>query len=273
MSGWDRSKKASNTPSTTTTGCGCSTPDELTPLPCYLGAFRQHPESKTATRGDLFRRYMRRLYRRFGLGRNEEEVQSQLGEEWPLRLALIEDLCETPAFDHGGLALAFLRLLERPRWSARAVSTAGIGLVVPAVRAARPPLALGGLGAPRRDPPVADSRRPSTPPTIQSPRRGQAHRSGGRGAGRRRAHRGRPGGGGGGSFVEKSADHVYRWADNDAEIVITRPSGERRRLVVEIESGPSLDCVRSRSRSWTRTAKSSIDRPSRPATSFAASYP
>jgi hypothetical protein len=33
---------------------------------------------------------------------------------------------------------------------------------------------------------------------------------------------------------------VFRWADNDAEIVVTRPSGERRELSLELEPGPGV---------------------------------
>jgi hypothetical protein len=33
---------------------------------------------------------------------------------------------------------------------------------------------------------------------------------------------------------------VFRWVDNDAEIVVTRPSGERRDLALEIEPGPGV---------------------------------
>jgi hypothetical protein len=47
--------------------------------------------------------------------------------------------------------------------------------------------------------------------------------------------------GAGWSFVETSSGQVYRWADNDAEIVVTRPSGRRRRLRLDLESGPSLE--------------------------------
>jgi hypothetical protein len=33
---------------------------------------------------------------------------------------------------------------------------------------------------------------------------------------------------------------VFRWADSDAEIVVTRPSGQRRELALELEPGPGV---------------------------------
>ncbi|MEE8525296.1 MAG: glycosyltransferase family 2 protein [Thermoanaerobaculia bacterium] len=216
---------------------------ELEPLPYYLGAFREHPGSKTASRLDLYHREMHRIYRRYGMGRNEEEVQRQLGEEWFYRLALLEDLCETGAFDRAGIALAFLRLLERPRMSAAAAE------LYRRYRSFRP--RGSGTGSRWR-------------PALAAVR-GSLHRSPIPGTVEPRVLRSSPLGrvkltaaearqmapeelevdglavGAGWSFVETSSAHVYRWADNDAEIVVTRPSGRRRRLRLDVESGPSLE--------------------------------
>jgi hypothetical protein len=38
-----------------------------------------------------------------------------------------------------------------------------------------------------------------------------------------------------------SRRHVYRWVDRDAEIVVTSPSGRRRRMVLDVEPGPAAD--------------------------------
>ncbi len=216
---------------------------ELTPLPHYLGAFREHPGSKTTNRLDLYHREMHRIYRRYDMGINEEEVQRKLGEAWFDRLALLEDLCETRAFDQAGIAAAFLRLLERPwastaaadlyrryrckrprgsgngsRWRAVAAAVKGTLLRSPIPGAVEPRI-LGStpLGRTRLTGAEAAELEPDELETD-----GLAV-------------------GAGWSFVETSSGQVYRWADNDAEIVITRPSGRRRGLRLELESGPSLD--------------------------------
>lgn len=221
---------------------------ELTPLPHYLGAFREHPESKSATRSDLYHREMLRLYNRYDIGRNDEEVQRELGEDWVLRQALLEDLCRTRAFDHARLVMACLKLLERPRASSlaatlyrryRACRPRGSG---PGPHGHRPPRLRALVAAL-----VAALRRHPIPAGLESAR---VHSN----------PLGRPKltcreaaaladdpldvdglvVGEGWSFVETSSDHVYRWADNDAEIVVTRPSGRRRTLRIDLESGPSL---------------------------------
>jgi glycosyltransferase involved in cell wall biosynthesis len=216
---------------------------ELTPLPAYLGAFREHPSSKTASRLDLYHLEMHGIYRHYGMGRNEEEVQRQLGEAWFYRLALLEDLCETRAFGRAGVALAFLRLLERPRAGAaaaelyrryRAVRPRGSG-AGSRVRAAAAALAGGLLRTPV----------PGTvaPKVLRSSPLGRTRLTGAEAA-ELPAEELEPDGlavGAGWSFVETSSGRVYRWADNDAEIVVTRPSGKRRCLRIDLESGPSLD--------------------------------
>ena len=215
---------------------------ELTQVPHYLAAVREHPESKSANLHDVYREERRRLCRRQGLGRDEEDVLAQLGEEWPHRLALLEDLCETRCFDRPRLAVAFLRLLERPRVSSRIVS------LYRRYRAHRPrhtrtaarwrAVVATGLGELRRAPlPGAFEPHLARANPLDRPRlccRDAAEV----GVEELTADGLRVGEGW--SWIERSADRVYRWADNDAEILVTRPTGLRRKLVIEIESGPSL---------------------------------
>lgn len=216
---------------------------ELRLLPFYLGAFREHGASKSATQLDVYRRDLRHLYSRYGLGRNEEDVLSQLGESWCYRLALLEDLCESRAFDHAGLTLAFLRWLERPAITDRAVSwyrhyrvhrprRTSVG---PRWRAASRSLVETLRGAP-----IFDAHEPHLAPANPL---GQPRLSGSEAAELDAADLVVDGlaVGEGWSWVEKTAALVYRWADNDAEIVVTRPSGQRRHLTLCFESGPSLD--------------------------------
>ena len=39
---------------------------------------------------------------------------------------------------------------------------------------------------------------------------------------------------------ERSGGQVFRWASNDVEVVVTSPSGSRRRIVLDIEPGPGM---------------------------------
>lgn len=40
--------------------------------------------------------------------------------------------------------------------------------------------------------------------------------------------------------VERAGTGVFRWASNDVEVVVTSPSGSRRRIVLEVEPGPGM---------------------------------
>ena len=68
----------------------------LVRLPYYLGAYRRHPDTKTTTRLGTRGREIRRLCRRYGLGRNEEDMLLRLGLDWLQQLTLFQDPASGP---------------------------------------------------------------------------------------------------------------------------------------------------------------------------------
>lgn len=54
-------------------------------IPSYTGGFRNYAENKTNSWIDVYRRDMRTLYRRYGMGREEADVHAQLGTRWARR--------------------------------------------------------------------------------------------------------------------------------------------------------------------------------------------
>jgi glycosyltransferase involved in cell wall biosynthesis len=83
-------------------------------IPFYLGGFRRHAESKTATLETLYQAELDALFRRYGVADNEREAVRRLGRLWDWRYDLIKDLCHQRIFDDPGRAHRIIQVLELP---------------------------------------------------------------------------------------------------------------------------------------------------------------
>ena len=216
---------------------------DITWIPSYLGAFREHPSSKTSQRQDVYQRDIQTIYRRYGLGRNEEDVLARMGEFWPQRLAFFEDLGGSRWSRSPRLVSLLLRGLEHERVHARLTTfyrryrrLRPRGSSQPSRLAAMIKAGKSGLqGRPvgdRRDPFLLPSDPLNRPRVCAADAQEDVEILGPPDTLRV---------GEGWSWVEHSPDHVYRWAENDAEIVVLRPSGKRSAIVLDLEAGPALD--------------------------------
>ncbi len=212
-------------------------------LPSYLGAYREHPASKSATQHHVYHNEIARLARHHGVCRDEDDLLCRRGKAWLQGLTLLEDLGPTPVLDYPGATTALLQHLEtpqtsrllslyqryrrlRPRHGQKPRHSRFTALLRAAVGEWRQQTVEGILDpylAPAN--PLGQPRWTCAEATL-TPR--QRLKIDGLAVGE------------GWSFVERSSAHVYRWADNHAEILVTRPSGRRRTLRLWLESGPSL---------------------------------
>lgn len=212
-------------------------------LPHYLGALREHPETKTALLKAVRRSDLKEVYRRYGLGRNEEEVLGGQGEYWPHRLALLDDLGRSAGARSPRFVSFILRQLANPR---------GRNLLTIPYRHFRVLRPLGEKSRSRMTAmakavwrtlvrrPVGDRKDPyllrSDPLSRSRLDQGEWSQD--------LESLGPPDTirvGAGWHWVEHSPEHVYRWAENDAEIVVLRPSGRLSKLLIDLETGPALD--------------------------------
>jgi glycosyltransferase involved in cell wall biosynthesis len=83
-------------------------------LPHYVGGFRFHEDSKTATLQDVYWQELDALLRKYGIAQDAQAALKSLGVLWPYRYDLIKDLCHQPLFNDPQRALWTLRLLETP---------------------------------------------------------------------------------------------------------------------------------------------------------------
>lgn len=215
----------------------------FTSLPAFLGGCRDHPRTKRATAVDIRDRDIARLLERHHLGRNEEEALMRAGPDSGIRMAMLEDLCHSAVARHPRLALAAMRLLERPAWARTAAS------LYRGYRSRRP--RQSGRSRLRA---VAETvvrellRRPqpdafalhllaSSPvqrPSVAGREIARPHQVDDLPADTLAL-------GVGWSWLERATDCVYRWGRSGAEVVVLRPSGTRHRLRLDLQSGPSID--------------------------------
>jgi|GEM_PF-280597 len=215
----------------------------FTLLPAYLGGCRDHPRTKRATATRQRARDLRVLHRRHHLGRNEEEAMMRGGTDWALRMALLEDFSRSALAPFPHLALACQRLLDRPSVARRALS------LYRRYRFHRPPdspgngrlrawaLALGGELIARRR---LDRRWSRLRPASAIQRRRLAVEEVARASDVCQEPNDTLALGRGWSWFEQRHDLVWRWAQSDAELLVLRPSGRRRHLRLDLETGPGL---------------------------------
>ena len=217
----------------------------FTVLPAYLGGMRDHPGTKRATLDVERRRDLRILAARYGLGTNEEDAWLRGGTDHAVRLALLEDLSASPLSRQPQLALLMLRLLDTPYLSGTLVSLyqryrlrRPRGLSASKHRAMAVLATLFDAVAQRPVGPVEDPNHPAAGPLLEPRLQSEDV-----------ARLGRPGEhtisdrltlGAGWSWPEQTHGSVYRWAQSGAEILVFRPSGSRRTVLLSLESGPSI---------------------------------
>lgn len=211
-------------------------------LPAFLGACRDHEATKRSTQSAARDRDLRAIFRAHGYALNEEDALMRGGPDWAAWMALLEAMCRTRLLRSPRATLALLRVLDRPGPRRHAVGAllryryrrgaegqgrarAWLGAVAGQVMGRPQPDRRRSWGLPSS--PIARARWPAAeiesdpraddvpPDTLRL--------------------------GNGWSWLEASRDHVYRWAEDGAEVVVMRPSGHRRSLRLRLESGPSMD--------------------------------
>lgn len=228
----------------------------FTLLPAYLGAMRDHPATKRATRDGDRRDDLRVLAARYRLGINEEDAWLRGGLDHTVRLALLEDLCRSPLARSPRLMLEALRLLDWPTSSAAAIAlyrryrlrrprgaggpsgrlAAAVGTLVDALL--RRPLGAGVDPAdPAADPLLNARLEPADLRALGGAPDAVAEDTLALGSGW--------------SWPEQTRARPYRWARSGAELHVLRPTGDRHQLRLELEIGPSLG--------WQSTAVELID--------------
>ena len=215
----------------------------FTSLPAFLGGCRDHPRTKRATAVATRDHDVARLLERHQLGRNEEEAMMRAGPDAGIRMALLEDLCQSPIGRRPRLALAAMHLLERPAWARSAAS------LYRGYRSRRPRQSgrsrLRAISEAlwrallRRPQPDAFELRllassPVQRPAVTGREIARPHQVGDLPADTLAL-------GAGWSWLERATDCVYRWGRSGAEVMVLRPSGKRKRLRLDLQSGPSLD--------------------------------
>ena len=83
-------------------------------LPGFLGGFRHHEASKTATLRQTYSAELSRVYQQYNIAEDEDSALGKMGPFWALRYDLAKDLSHQPIFNNPRRALNILRLLHLP---------------------------------------------------------------------------------------------------------------------------------------------------------------
>jgi glycosyltransferase involved in cell wall biosynthesis len=219
-------------------------------IPHYVGGFRDHPENKTSTMRATFEKEASIIYQRYNIALNEEEALSELGADWWSKHNLIKDLCtNTKIANSPRQMMILLRLLEKQPFQYMAVQLYRYYRnqnVKPSIhRALFDLLKAISLPHPRKRMANVISDFPQPVDAIPFYKDAQLsiqvlHDE----TVLNECTNITPDGlvfGRGWHSLENDTDGMsFRWATERAQIIVTRPTHEQRRLRLDIETGPSL---------------------------------